>query len=241
MEQPVGRRSAGDIRCEGVVIMGDVQSYLEKLKIKKSLVGGFDPEAVYAAMQEFSSLYEEQIRQMKEEKERLAAECRKVSGELEEANREIQALKFRLKEGQKNQVQYELKFNALTQAIEAVNAGRDGVLEESRRMAGAMVAEADRKLESARRECRLQEEQKKLLLSEIAEARQRFGLSVKGLRSTLTRMLSEIDSLQDGGMEPASGGACAAGKPGGGAPAGAEDEAGRLVWMLAGSVGSHDR
>ena len=217
--------------------MSDAQTYLEKLKIKKSLVGGFDPEAVYAAMQEMSSLYEKEIGRLKEEKERLAAEYRKASGELEQANEEVRLLKFKLQEGQKNQVQYELRFNALTQAIEAVNAGRDGVFEEARRTAGEMIAEANAKLESIRQEYRLQKQQKDLLLSKIGEMRRQFGLSVKDLRSTLTRMLAEIDSLQKDPAEQTPGEAGADG----GFRAGEEDGAGRLMQMLAGSVKSHDR
>ena len=217
--------------------MSDAQTYLEKLKIKKSLVGGFDPEAVYAAMQEMSSLYEKEIGRLKEEKERLAAEYRKASGELEQANEEVRLLKFKLQEGQKNQLQYELRFNALTQAIEAVNAGRDGVFEEARRTAGEMIAEANAKLESIRQEYRLQKQQKDLLLSKIGEMRRQFGLSVKDLRSTLTRMLAEIDSLQKDPAEQTPGEAGADG----GFRAGEEDETGRVMKMLAGSVKSHDR
>lgn len=221
----------------GDVQIHDVQTYLEKLKIKKSLVGGFDPEAVYAAMQELSSMYEKEIRQLKEEQERLAAEYKKTADELEQTNKETTLLKFKLQEEQKNQTQYELKFNALTQAIEAVNASRDKVIEESRKTAEGMIAEANGKLESIRQECCLQKQQKDLLLSKIAETRQQFSLSVKGLRSTLTRMLSEIDSLQKDSIEQAPGEARADGK----FRAGEEDEAGRLVQMLAGSVRSHDR
>lgn len=217
----------------------DVQTYIEKLKIKKSLVGGFDPEAVYAAMQELSSLYEKEISRLKEEKGRLAAEYKKSADELEQANKEIVLSKFRLQEGQKDQVQYELKFNALTQAIEAVNAGRDGVLEEARKTAEGMIAEANGKLESIRQECRVQKQQKDLLMSEIAETRQQFGLSVKNLRSALAKMLSEIDSLQKDGAEQASCEPRADGKAAAGRIP--EVEADRLVQLLAGSVRSHDR
>lgn len=215
----------------------DVQTYIEKLKIKKSVVGGFDPEAVYAAMQELSSLYEKEIRRLKEEKEGLSAEYRKTSGELKQANEEVQQLRFRLQEGQKNQVQYELRFNALTQAVEAVNAGRDRVIEESRKKAEEMIAEANGKLESIREECRLQKQQKDLLLSEIAEAKRQFGLSVKSLRSTLAKMILAIDSLQKDGAARTPDGARADGKP----RTEEKDGAGPLVQMLAGSFRSHDR
>lgn len=214
--------------------MNDIQTYIEKLKIKKAVVGGFDPEAVYTALQDLSSLYEKEIARLSGENEQLAAQCKESAGRLEEAETKIMSLQVREVEKPKDQIQYDLKLDALAQAVEAVNASRDGVIEEARRTAQEIVAEANKKVESARQECFNLKQQKDLYAAKVAEMRQQFGISVRGLRSTLTRLLSEIDALQREGVERAEN---VSGAPG----AATDDEAGRLIRMLAGSVSLHDR
>ena len=214
--------------------MNDIQTYIEKLKIKKAVVGGFDPEAVYTALQDLSSLYEKEIARLSGENEQLSAQCKESASRLEEAETKIMNLQVREVEKPKDQGQYDLKLDALAQAVEALNASRDGVIEEARRTAQEIVAEANKKVESARQECLNQKQQRDLYAAKVAEMRQQFGISVRGLRSTLTRLLSEIDALQREGVERAEN---VSGKPG----ATTDDEAGRLIRMLAGSVSLHDR
>ena len=103
--------------------MSEIQTYVEKLEIKKAVVGGFDKEAVYTSMQELSSLYQKEIIQLKEEKEGLETECKTAADELEQANKDIQLLKFQLAEERKSQNKYNLRFNTLNQAIDAISAG----------------------------------------------------------------------------------------------------------------------
>ncbi len=214
--------------------MNDIQSYIEKLKIKKSVVGGFDPEAVYTALQDLSSLYEKEITRLGGENERLEAECKASAGRLEEAETKIMNLQAREVEKPKDQSRYDFKLDALAQAVEALNASRDGVIEEARRTAQEMIAEANKKVEIARQECLSQKQQRDMYASKVAEMRQQFSISVKGLRSTLTRLLSEIDALQREGVERAE-------SVSNGTAATPDDEAGRLIRMLAGSVSLHDR
>ena len=57
--------------------MSEIQTYVEKLEIKKAVVGGFDKEAVYTSMQELSSMYQKEIVQFKADKEQLEAIYRK--------------------------------------------------------------------------------------------------------------------------------------------------------------------
>ena len=213
--------------------MSDIQTYIEKLKIKKTVVGGFDPEAVYTALQELSSLYEKEIARLSGENERLEAERKAAAGRLADAETEILSLRTRPIEAPKEQSQYDYKIDALAQAVDAINASRDGVIEDAKRTAQEIVAAANRKLEAARQECLSQKQQRDLYAAKVTEMRQQFGISVKGLRSTLTGLLSEIDSLQKEGSERAES-AC-------GGPASQDDEANRLIRMLAGSVGLHDR
>lgn len=214
--------------------MNDIQSYIEKLKIKKAVVGGFDPEAVYTALQDLSSLYEKEIARLGGENERLEAECKASAERLGEAETRIMNLQVREVEKPKDQSQYDFKLDALAQAVEALNASRDGVIEEARRTAQEMIAEANKKVEIARQECLSQKQQRDMYATKVVEMRQQFGLSVRGLRSTLTRLLSEIDALQREGIERAE-------SISNGPAAAPDDEAGRLIRMLAGSVSLHDR
>lgn len=212
--------------------MNDIQTYIEKLKIKKTVVGGFDPEAVYTALQDLSSLYEKEIARLSGENERLEAECKASAGRLEEAETKIMSLKVREVEKPKDQSPYDFKLDALAQAVEALNASRDGVIEEAKRTAQEIIAEANKKVENARQECLSQKQQRDLYAAKVADMRQEFSVSVRGLRSTLTRLLSEIDSLQREGGERSEN---ASGEPT------TDDEADRLIRMLAGSVSLHDR
>jgi chromosome segregation ATPase len=213
--------------------MSDIQTYIEKLKIKKAVVGGFDPEAVYTALQELSSLYEKEIARLGGENERLEAERKAAAGRLAEAETEILGLRARPAEVPKDQSQYDYKLDALAQAVDALNASRDGVIEDAKRTAQEIVAEANRKLEAIRKECLRQKQQRDLYAAKVTEMRQQFGISIKGLRSTLAGMLSDIDALQKEGGERAE-------SPSSG-PASPDDEANRLIRLLAGSVGLHDR
>lgn len=222
--------------------MREVQSYIEELKIKKSLVGGFDQEAVYASMQKMSSMYEAEILRLKQEKEESETAYKKAVAELDQLQKEVQLLKFQLREEQKNQSQYEMKFHTLTQAIDAVNASRDGVIEESKKTAQKIMAEANEKLEAIRRECNMQKQQKDILLSKISETRQQFNFTMKNLRSALTKMLSEVDALQKSGTEQMfneikSDSESENDK----IQFGLDDETNQLIRLLAGSVVSHDR
>ena len=70
--------------------MSEIQSYIEKLDIKKVPIGGFDKEAVYTSMQELSSMYQKEIIQLKAEKERLEAEVKTAADELIQAKKDIQ-------------------------------------------------------------------------------------------------------------------------------------------------------
>lgn len=222
--------------------MREVQSYIEELKIKKSLVGGFDQEAVYASMQKMSSMYEAEILRLKQEKEESETAYKKAVAELDQLQKEVQLLKFQLREEQKNQSQYEMKFHTLTQAIDAVNASRDGVIEESKKTAQKIMAEANEKLEAIRRECNMQKQQKDILLSKISETRQQFNFTMKNLRSALTKMLSEVDALQKSGTEQMFSEIKTDGKlENDKIQFGLDDETNQLIRLLAGSVVSHDR
>jgi chromosome segregation ATPase len=213
--------------------MSDIQTYIEKLKIKKAVVGGFDPEAVYTALQELSSLYEKEIARLGGENERLEAERKAAAGKLADAETEILTLRARPVEVVKEQSQYDYKLDALAQAVDAINASRDGVIEDARRTAQEIVAEANRKLEATRQECLRQKQQRDLYAAKVAEMRQQFGISIKGIRSTLAGMLSDIEALQKEGIERTESTY--------GGSSSSDDEANRLIRMLAGSVGLHDR
>jgi outer membrane murein-binding lipoprotein Lpp len=221
--------------------MSEIQTYVEKLEIKKAVVGGFDKEAVYTSMQELSSMYQKEMIQLKAENERLEAEYKAAADELEQANKDIQLLKFQLAEERKSQNKYNLRFNTLNQAIDAISAGKEKVIEESKRTAQGIVSEANEKLERISKECLIQKQQKDLILSKITDVKQQFSISIENIHSILTKLLLEVDVLQKSGLEQAfhmdevddeteqdeS-------------QSELEDETDRLVRMIMGSVSEHD-
>ena len=181
--------------------MSEIQSYIEKLKIKDVFIGGFDKEEVYTSMQKLSSMYQKDIVQLETENERLETAYKTTANELEQANKDIQLLKFQLEEEKKSQNKYDLRFNALTQAIDAVSASKEDVIEEAKKTAEGIIAEANEKFERISQECLFQKQQQDLVLSKITDAKQRFGSSIKSLHSILTKMLLDVDVLQKDGFE----------------------------------------
>ena len=183
--------------------MSDMESYIEKLKIKKSPVGGFDKESVYTSMRELASIYQKEIAGLKEEKEQIEKQYRAASDELEQANKGMQLLRFQLEEEQKSQNTYNIRYNTLTQAIDAVNMSKDKIIEESKRTAAEMIAEAEEKITRINMEYILQKQRKDVLVSKVTDARQRLGTSIDSVRATLMKMLIEVDNMKNVGLEQA--------------------------------------
>jgi chromosome segregation ATPase len=204
--------------------MSVIQSYIEELKIKKVFFGGFDQEEVYTSLQALSSMYQKDIMQLKAAKEQLEKEHKTTVNELEQANKDIQLLKFQLEEQQKGQNKYDIRFNALTQAIDAINANKEEVIEESKKTAEGIVAEANERFERITKECLVRMQQKDLIISKITDVKQQFGTSMENLHSILAKMLLEVDFLQKDGLEQAFSG----------------DETDRLVRKMTGSVSEND-
>ena len=183
--------------------MSDIESYIEKLKIKKAPVGGFDKESVYTSMRELASIYEKEIIQLKEEKERVEKQYKDASDELDQANKAIQLLRFQLEEEQKSQNTYNLRYNTLTQAIDAVNMSKDKIIDESKKAAAEMIAEANEKMTRINMEYILQKQRKDVLVSKMTDVKLRLGTSIDSVRSTLMKMLIEVDNMKNVGLEQA--------------------------------------
>lgn len=183
--------------------MSDIELYIEKLKIKKSTVGGFDKESVYTALRELSSIYQKEILQLKEEKDQLEKQYQSAYDELDQANKDLRLLRYQLEEEQKSQNNYNLRYNTLTQAIEAVNMSKDKILEESKKAAAEMIAEANEKITRINMEYILQKQRKDVLVSKVTDARQRLSTSVDSVRATLMKMLVEVDNMKTVGLEQA--------------------------------------
>lgn len=183
--------------------MSDIELYIEKLKIKKSTVGGFDKESVYTALRELSSIYQKEILQLKEEKDQLEKQYQSAYDELDQANKDLRLLRYQLEEEQKSQNNYNLRYNTLTQAIEAVNMSKEKILEESKKAAAEMIAEANEKITRINMEYILQKQRKDVLVSKVIDAKQRLGTSVDSVRATLMKMLVEVDNMKTVGLEQA--------------------------------------
>lgn len=183
--------------------MSDIELYIEKLKIKKSTVGGFDKESVYTALRELSSIYQKEILKLKEEKDQLEKQYQSACDELDQANKDLRLLRYQLEEEQKSQNNYNLRYNTLTQAIEAVNMSKDKILEESKKAAAEMIAEANEKITRINMEYILQKQRKDVLVSKVTDAKQRLSTSVDSVRATLMKMLVEVDNMKTVGLEQA--------------------------------------
>ncbi len=183
--------------------MSDIELYIEKLKIKKSTVGGFDKESVYTSMRELASIFQKEILQLKEEKDQLEKQYQSACDELDQANKDLRLLRYQLEEEQKSQNTYNLRYNTLTQAIEAVNMSKDKILEESKKAAAEMIAEANEKITRINMEYILQKQRKDVLVSKVTDAKQRLSNSVDSVRANLMKMLVEVDNMKTVGLEQA--------------------------------------
>lgn len=186
--------------------MKDIQSYVENLKIKKALVGGFDEEAVYTSMKELASIYQDEIIKLKKEKELIEKDFKTTDDELSQAKKEIQLLKLQLAEVQTNQNVYDSRCSTLTRAIDAVNESKDKIIQEAKKTADEIIGEAYVKVDRINKECNMQKQQKDLLLSKMSYVKQRFGISMDNLHIILTKLLMEVDELQKDGFDRAFSG-----------------------------------
>lgn len=122
--------------------MSNIETYIESMRLKKA-VGGFDKESVYTSMQELSSLYQKDIAELKNEKERLTAELKRLNDEKEQSDKEMLLLKFQLEEEQKHREEYNERINALTHATETVRGTREKLLEETKAEADEILTRAE--------------------------------------------------------------------------------------------------
>ena len=122
--------------------MSNIETYIEGMRLKKA-VGGFDKESVYTSMQELSSLYQKDIADLKTEKERLAAELKRLNDEKEQTDKEMLLLKYQLEEEQKHREEYNERINALTHATETVRGTREKLLEDTKAEADEILSKAE--------------------------------------------------------------------------------------------------
>ncbi|NCB74556.1 MAG: hypothetical protein EOM51_07430 [Clostridia bacterium] len=122
--------------------MSNIETYIESMRLKKA-VGGFDKESVYTSMQELSSLYQKDIAELKNEKERLSAELKRLNDDKEQSDKEMLLLKFQLEEEQKHREEYNERINALTHATETVRGTREKLLEETKAEADEILSKAE--------------------------------------------------------------------------------------------------
>lgn len=178
-----------------------MESFVKNLKIESAVFGGFEKESVYAAMKKISAMYGEETARLQTENEQLKKKVQAAADQLGQADGEILLLKLQLKEAQRSQSKYEQRFSTLSQAIEGVNAGKEEIIEESKKTAAGIIAEANKKYESINQEYRHRKAQMESVLLEMSDTKRQFGDSIETLRSILAKMLSKIDELQKSGLE----------------------------------------
>lgn len=205
--------------------MTDVQALVKNLELKKAVVGGFEKEAVYSAMKEFAAMYQKEITQLRTEKTKLEKDYETATSQLSKANSEIQLLKYQLEEGQKGQSQCEQKFNTFALTIDAVNADKERIINQAKKTADGIIAEATEKYKLAGEECLARKQQMELISLNISNVKQRFSITLDSMHSILSHLLSAVEEVQSGGIERQSHG---------------EDEVIRLIEEMAGSVNQND-
>lgn len=181
--------------------MSDLQTFVKNLKLKKAAFGGFETEAVYAAMRELTAIYLDEITQIREEKAELENDYEAAASQFSKANSEIQRLQYQLEEAQKSQKQCAQKFKAFSLAIDALNAEKEEILNKAKKEADGIIAKAAEKCKSANEEYLAKEHQIELISSNISNVKQRFGMTLESAHSLLSNLLSMIDEVKNSGIE----------------------------------------
>lgn len=170
--------------------MSDLQTFVKNLNLKKAAFGGFETEAVYAAMRELTAIYLDEITQLREEKAQLENDYEAATKQLSKANSEIHKLQYQLEEAQKSQSQCAQKFKAFSLAIDALNAEKEGILNKAKQEADGIIAKATEK-------CRQMER----IATNISNIKQKFGTTLDNAHSLLSNLLSVVEEVQNSEIE----------------------------------------
>jgi predicted nucleic acid-binding Zn-ribbon protein len=181
--------------------MSDLQTFVKNLQFKKAVFGGFETEAVYAAMRELTAMYLEEIAQLRKEKAQLKTDYDAATSQLSKVNSEIQRLQYQLEEAQKSQYQSAKKFKAFSLAIDALNADKEEILNKAKKEADGIIAKATEKCKLANEEYLAQKHQMEQISANISDIKQRFGMTLDNAHSLLANLLSVIEEVQNSGIE----------------------------------------
>ncbi|WP_416200948.1 MAG: hypothetical protein ACFWUD_00260 [Thermocaproicibacter melissae] len=181
--------------------MSDLQTFVKNLNLKKAAFGGFETEAVYAAMRELTAIYLDEITQLREEKAQLENDYEAATKQLSKANSEIHKLQYQLEEAQKSQSQCAQKFKAFSLAIDALNAEKEGILNKAKQEADGIIAKATEKCRLANEEYLAQKRQMERIATNISNIKQKFGTTLDNAHSLLSNLLSVVEEVQNSEIE----------------------------------------
>lgn len=177
--------------------MSNIEAFVENMKIKKAILGGFDKESVYQAMHEICSDYQTEINRLKAEREQFEKELQKTVQELEEANKNLQLLNYQLEEEKQSRKEFNDRLNSLDQAIDVINLSKEKIINEAKIAADGILTEANQKYKSIVNECFVQQQQMDIELTYMMTKKQKIYNNMKNLRVGLACLISDIKNLEN--------------------------------------------
>lgn len=176
--------------------MSAFDAKIEAMKLKKSFLGGYDREGVYLFLRELCALHQEELNNMEQQREDLAAENARLDAELTAQSEENQTLKAQIAEEQFFHNEYNARFQVLADAVALLNEGKEGIMDHARNDATAILDQANEQLNRVKQECGFQQRRRDAIINKISGATKKFDDSMEKLRSNLYAILGEVDAAR---------------------------------------------
>jgi chromosome segregation ATPase len=181
--------------------VSNIETFVKNLKLKKVPFGGFETEAVYAAMKELTAMYLDEMAQLRSEKSQLENDYKTAVSRLNKTDREIERLKYQLEEAQKSQYQCAQKYKTFSLALDTLNADKEEILNKAKKEAEEIVAKASEQYRLANEEYVARKRQMDLISENISHIKQRFGMTLDSVHSILSNLLLQVEEVRKSDFE----------------------------------------
>ncbi|HMM07373.1 MAG TPA: hypothetical protein PKD52_12045 [Clostridiales bacterium] len=176
--------------------MSNIDTLIEEMTLKTTLLRGFDKESVYLFIKTLYSLHQEEVNKLNQEKEALEAEIDKLRQTCSQMNEETSQLKQRLEEEQQFHHEFKERFDTLNKAVELVHDSKNWIIEDTQKTAAFILDQANEQLDCVKQECSFQQKRRDAIVSQITGAAKQFDSSMEKLRSNLYSMLGDAETLK---------------------------------------------
>ena len=176
--------------------MSAFDTKIEAMNLKKSFLGGYDREGVYLFLRELCALHQEELNNAEQQREDLEAENARLDAELTVQSEENQILKAQMAEEQFFRNEYNARFQVLADAVALLSEGKEGIMDNARNDAAAILNQANEQLNRVKQECGFQQRRRDAIINKISGATKKFDDSMENLRSNLYAILGEVDAAR---------------------------------------------